>query len=153
MSTRLPPSIRDLVGESSWDPDGGLDYMRGWRSNAENSFEDRVMENTKGFDSVQQALSFANAEGVYSDNNSFFYTEDDIEMQNSEGFFQRPYCHRCITEADIEEMVSEIEPDIVEEDAKSFRPGHEKNVYRIEYSCESHPEVGISQRFKSFEKK
>lgn len=155
MVSQLPPSIRNLIGETEWNPDGGLEYMRGWAPRMTDSYEEAIDEAPESFESIEEALSFANAEGVYNDKNSFFYTDEDREMRNGEGFFQRPYCHRCITEADIDEPVNEIdvfiEPEVVEEDVDSFRPGYDKRIYRLDYSCDTHPEVGISRTIKNWE--
>lgn len=163
METDLPPSVRSLIAsearDDDWESSGGLEYMPGWAPGLGDSYEgeveDFVDEGMEVFQEEQDVWSFVNASGQYSNLNSFFYTDEDNDMRNSEGFFQAPYCHRCLTDTDIDiEDFSvedaELEPDYERRREKSFRPGYEKIVEELKYACGRHPEVSLTMKEKEF---
>lgn len=116
------------------------------------------------FDSLEGITHFIRGVGDYSDRNSFFLTEEDHEMQRTEGYFARPYCGRCVEDF-MDEIVTadpleaDLEPDVEldvferEEEVNSFRPGYDRFVEEIKYMCRDHPEVSISQRDSWYEEK
>ncbi|WP_414838325.1 hypothetical protein ACK3SF_02885 [Candidatus Nanosalina sp. VS9-1] len=163
MEIDLPPSVRSLVTSEArhdnWETTGGLEYMQGWAPGLGQSYEDEVErlidEGLESFEDEQDVWNFVNASGSYSNHNSFFYTDEDNDMRNSEGFFQDPYCHRCLTDTDIdvEDFSVEdakIEPEYEKRTEKSFRSGYEKIVEELKYACGRHPEVSLTLREKEF---
>lgn len=133
--------------------------MRGWAPDLGRSYKDEaerlIDEGLESFEDGQEVWNFVNASGQYSNVNSFFYTDEDNDMRKSEGFFQQPYCHRCLTDTDIDAEDfsvddAKIEPSFERREEKSFRPGYKKIVEELKYSCNMHPEVNVTMREKEF---
>lgn len=98
----------------------------------------------EGFRDMDEAMDFVEAQGSYSGNNSFNYTDEDLEAWSSEGFFNTPECLKCFLEASPEEDVdAEFDLHVTTTEEDSFQVGKNRQVTEYFYGCRDHPETGI----------
>lgn len=139
MENVLPASLRHLSDERSVA--GGKEYMSGWAYERDYHPDDVP----DGFEDSEEVNRFMESRGEYNGVNSFGYTQRDLDEWSDEGFFQRPFCQKCVLEADAEEDIdAEIDVHVFESKEDSFMRNNDKTVRKYFYGCLSHPSTGIT---------
>ena len=159
------PAMRNLSGLGEYSVRGGFSPVSGWVLTQPGDFrdfvEDGLRENTDvhfSFDSMDEIGRFMRGVGEYSDRNSFFYSSRDGELQSEEGFFGEMYCDKCVEDFRDElinadnPVEADLNPDqkihvyFSEEQDDSYRPGYDKFVREVSFSCLDHSEVSLELR-------
>ncbi len=147
---------------------GGKNLVTGWDLEDWTSFGEYVQEGFNqetfihtSFNSAQEAVEFVTGIGEYSDANSFFYTVEDHEELEQEGYFQTMQCPECLEELrsqlegesipDEEIVDPEILPAEREYKGKSFKLDEEKYVKELWYQCRDHPEIYLMEKESWYE--
>lgn len=161
--SEILPQLRHF-GQSK----GGRKIVNGWTANEWDSFGEYIQEGFdtetlahSSFESAQKAFAFMSGIGEYSDKNSFFYDTQDRQELQDEGYFQAMQCPECLEDLraqlegdkipDEEIVDPRVYPIDSEHKSKSFKPGEEKFVKKLFYSCRDHSEVYLMKEESWYE--